>query len=80
MQVTKMLPSKCKHQDQVKGLCRRMPWNREIDFDLECLNYHNRDFFKMTKVLSVNDRAKVWEIKKVAERFVISHQHKKLRL
>jgi hypothetical protein len=36
--------------------------------------------FKMTKVLSVNDRAKVWEIKKVAERFVISHQHKKLRL
>jgi hypothetical protein len=31
-------------------------------------------------VLSVNDRAKVWEIKKVAERFVISHQHKKLRL
>ncbi len=33
--------------------------------------------FKMTKVLSVNNRAKVWEIKKVAERFVISHQHKK---
>jgi hypothetical protein len=33
--------------------------------------------FKMTKVLSVNGRAKVWEIKKVAERFVISHQHKK---
>jgi hypothetical protein len=32
----------------------------------------------MTKVLSVNDRAKVWEIKKVSERFVISHQHKKL--
>jgi hypothetical protein len=30
----------------------------------------------MTKVLSVNVRAKVWEIKKVAERFVISHQHK----
>ena len=30
----------------------------------------------MTKVLSVNDRAKVWEIKKVAERFIISHQHK----
>ena len=26
----------------------------------------------MTKVLSVNDRAKVWEIKKFAERFVIS--------
>ncbi len=36
--------------------------------------------FKMTMVLSVNDRAKVWEIKNVAERFVISHQHKKLRL
>jgi hypothetical protein len=36
--------------------------------------------FKMTKVLSVNDRAKVWEIKKVAERFVISHQRKKIRL
>jgi hypothetical protein len=36
--------------------------------------------FKMTKALSVSVRAKVWEIKKVAERFVISHQHKKLRL
>jgi hypothetical protein len=35
--------------------------------------------FQMTKVLSVNDRAKVWEIKKVAVRFVISHQHKKVR-
>jgi hypothetical protein len=34
----------------------------------------------MTKVLSVNDRAKVWWIKKVAERFVISHQHRKVRL
>jgi hypothetical protein len=34
----------------------------------------------MTKVLSVNDRAKVWEIKKIAERFVISHQHKKVSL
>jgi hypothetical protein len=32
--------------------------------------------FKMTKVLSVNGRAKVWDIKKVAERFIISHQHK----
>jgi hypothetical protein len=31
--------------------------------------------FKMTKVLSVNDRAKVWEqIKKVAERFVITQK------
>jgi hypothetical protein len=36
--------------------------------------------FKMTKVLSVNDRAKVWEIKKVTERFVISHQHKKIKV
>jgi hypothetical protein len=36
--------------------------------------------FKMAKVLSVSVRAKVWEIKKVAERFVISHQHKKIRL
>ncbi len=34
----------------------------------------------MTKVLSVNDSAKVWEVKKVAQRFVISHQHKKVRL
>ncbi len=31
----------------------------------------------MTKVLSVSVKAKVWEIKKVAERFVISHRHKK---
>ena len=36
--------------------------------------------FKKIKVLSVNVRAKVWEIKKVAERFVISHQRKKLML
>jgi hypothetical protein len=34
----------------------------------------------MKKVLSVNDRAKVWKIKKVAERSVMSHQHKKIRL
>jgi hypothetical protein len=34
----------------------------------------------MTKVLSVSVRAKVWEIKKVAERFVISHQHKKIKV
>jgi hypothetical protein len=33
--------------------------------------------FKMIKLLSVNVRAKVWEIKKVDERFVISHQHQK---
>jgi hypothetical protein len=36
--------------------------------------------FKMIKVLSVNHRAKVWEIKKFAERFVISHQHKKSKV
>ncbi len=30
----------------------------------------------MAKVLSVNDRAKDWEIKKVAERFVISPTQK----
>jgi hypothetical protein len=35
---------------------------------------------KKTKVLSVSVRAKVWEIKKVAERFVISHQHKKSKV
>jgi hypothetical protein len=36
--------------------------------------------FQVTKVMSVNDRAKVWEIKKIDERFVISHQHKKIML
>jgi hypothetical protein len=36
--------------------------------------------FKMTKVLSVSVRAKGWEIKKFAERFVISHQHKKVKV
>jgi hypothetical protein len=30
----------------------------------------------MNLVCSVNDRGKVWEIKKVAERYVISHLHK----
>jgi hypothetical protein len=35
---------------------------------------------KMTKVLSDHVRAKVWEIKNVAERLVILHQHKKLML
>ena len=34
----------------------------------------------MNLVCSVNDRGKDWGIKKVAERFVISHQHKKIRL
>jgi hypothetical protein len=34
MQATKKLPCKWEHQDQAKGLCRKMPWNREIDFDL----------------------------------------------
>ncbi len=46
MQATKKLPSKYKHQDREKGLCRKMPWNRKIDFDLECLNYHNSVFSK----------------------------------
>jgi hypothetical protein len=46
MQATKKLPSKCEHQDQAKGLCRKMPRNHKIDFDLECLNYHNRVFSK----------------------------------
>jgi hypothetical protein len=46
MQATKKLTSKCKHQDRAKGLCRKMPWNRKIDFDLDCLNYHNRVFSK----------------------------------
>ncbi len=36
----------------------------------------------MTKVLSdhVRAKAKVWEIKNVAERLVILHQHKKITL
>jgi hypothetical protein len=34
----------------------------------------------MNLVCFVNDRGKVWEIKKVDERFVISHQHKKVML
>jgi hypothetical protein len=34
----------------------------------------------MNLVCPVNDRGKVWEIKKVDERFVISDQHKKVML
>jgi hypothetical protein len=34
----------------------------------------------MNLVCSVNDRGNDWEIQKVAERFVISHQHKKVSL
>jgi hypothetical protein len=40
----------------------------------------NIGLFKMTKVLSVHVRNKVWEIKNIAERLVILHQHKKLTL
>jgi hypothetical protein len=47
---------------------RLWPWMSQLS---------QQGVFKMTKVLSVNDRAKVWEIKKVAEIFVISHQQKK---
>jgi hypothetical protein len=36
--------------------------------------------FQMKLVCSANDREKVWEIKQVAERFIISHQHKKVKL
>jgi hypothetical protein len=36
--------------------------------------------FQMSLVCSVNDIGKVWKIEKVAERFGISHQHKKVRL
>ncbi len=52
----------------------------EIDFDLECLNYHNRVFSKQQRCYLSMSEQKVWEIKKVAERFFVSHQHKKLRL
>ncbi len=36
--------------------------------------------FKMAKVLSVNVRAKVWEIKKVAERFCHSTSAHKIKV
>jgi hypothetical protein len=36
--------------------------------------------FQMNLVCSVNVRGKVWEIKKIDERLVISHQHKKVFL
>ncbi len=79
MQATKKLPSKCKHQDRAKGLCRKMPWNCAIDFDLECLNYHNR-VFSNDKGVVCQWQSKSLGKKKVAERFIISHQHKKVRL
>ncbi len=44
MQATKKLPSKCKHQDRAKGWCRKTPWDCEIDFDLECLNFQTGCF------------------------------------
>jgi hypothetical protein len=76
MQATKKLPSKCKHQDRAKGLCRIMPWNLKIDFDLN-VSTITTGCFQINLVCSVNDRGKVWEIKKVDERFIISHQYKK---
>jgi hypothetical protein len=57
-------------ENALKPWARLWPWMSQLS---------QQGVFKMTKVLSVNDRAKVGEIKKVAERFVISHQHKKVR-
>ncbi len=53
--------------------------NREVDFDLN-VSTITTGCFQMNLVCSVNDRGKVWEIKKVDERFVISNQHKKVML
>jgi hypothetical protein len=50
---------------------RLWPWMSQLS---------QQGVFKMTKVLSDHVRAKVWEIKNVAERLVILHQHKKLML
>jgi hypothetical protein len=79
MRGTKKLPSKCKHQDRAKRLGRKI---LETARKTLTLNFSTitTGCFQMTKVLSVNDSAKVWEVKKVAQRFVISHQHKKVRL
>ncbi len=46
---------------------------------LECLNYHIRVFSNEFGVFC-QCHEKVWEIKKIDEIFVISHQHKKVRL
>ena len=46
---------------------------------LECLNYHIRVFSNEVGVFC-QYHEKVWEIKKIDERFVISHQHKKVML
>jgi hypothetical protein len=43
---------------------------------LECLNYHKRAFSNEVGVVS-QCHEKVWEIKKVDETLIISHQHKK---
>jgi hypothetical protein len=54
-------------ENALKPQDRLWPWMSQLS---------QKGVFEMTKVLSVSVRAKVWEIKKVAERFVISHQHK----
>jgi hypothetical protein len=46
---------------------------------LECLNYHIRVFSNEVGVFCQCHK-KVWEIKKIDERFVMSHQHKKVML
>ena len=46
---------------------------------LECLNYHKRVISNEVAVFC-KCQGKVWEIKKVDERFVISHQHKKANI
>jgi hypothetical protein len=46
---------------------------------LECFNYYNRVFSNEVGVFC-QCHEKVWEIKKFDERFVISHQHKKVML
>jgi hypothetical protein len=79
MQATKKLPSECKHQDREKGLCRIMPENSKIDFDWN-VSTITTGCFQMNLVCSVNDRGKVWKIKKVDESDVITHQHKKVTL
>jgi hypothetical protein len=43
---------------------------------IECLNYHKRVFSNEVG-LFCQYHGKVWEVKMVDERFVISHQYKK---
>ncbi len=56
-------------ENALKPRDRLWPWMSQLS---------QQGVFKMTKVLSVSARAKVWEIQNVAERFVIWHQHKKI--